>query len=154
MVTVLFYINAHTRDEVAGFLGLSPVAVKKRLASARTRLRERLITMIQDDLQDNRPSNDAAFATHVLAFTKMFSALIDEGQSLVRSLDRLAEQEDDPAFRAAIEDVNRYIQEGNSLSRAMARHPQYFGEQYVAAIRRGEVEGRLEVYLHQLAEGA
>jgi RNA polymerase sigma factor (sigma-70 family) len=153
MVTVLFYINAYSRNEVAAFLGLSPVSVKKRLASARARLRERLITMIQDDLQDNRPSNDTAFATRVLAFTKMFSALIDEGQSLVRCLNRLAEREDDPAFRAAIEDVNRYIQEGYPLSQGMARHPQYFSEAYVAAIRRGEVEGRLEVYLHQLAAG-
>jgi type II secretory pathway component PulF len=65
----------------------------------------------------------------------------------------LAEQEDDPTFRAAIEDVNREIQEGNSLSRAMARHPQYFSEAYITAIRRGEVEGRLEIYLQQLAAG-
>jgi RNA polymerase sigma factor (sigma-70 family) len=85
-VLLLFHIAQYTRDEIAVFLGISPVVVKKRLASARHKLRERLLIMLREELHEARPSNDTAFQERVLAFTKLFSALIDEGQSLTYSL--------------------------------------------------------------------
>lgn len=153
LVVALFYVNEHTRDEIAGFLGVSPVVVKKRLARARGRLKEGLLDMVQDDLQESRPSNDEAFAERVLSFTQQFSQLIDAGESLVRSLLRLAERQDDAAFRAALTQVREQIEQGDTLSGAMSRHPQFFGKEYLRIVREGEVNGTLKVALQRLAAG-
>lgn len=147
LVAVLFYVREYSRAEVAEFLGISVVAVKKRLASARGRLKERLVEMVKDDLHAQRPSNDAIFATQLMAFTKLFCSFVDEG---VR---RLPTAEEDIAFRAAIDDINAEIQGGNCLSFATAKPPTYFSPEYIAAIRNGEVVGRLEVVLARLADG-
>lgn len=154
LTIILFYIGDHTRPEIAGFLGISPVAVKKRLAAARGRLKERLLHLMQEDLQEVRPSNSGAFAARVLAFTKLFSALIDSGISLVAALDRLAEQEADSDFRAAIIQIRTDLFNGSRLSSPMRKYPQYFSEAYIAVIEEGEVAGQLEVSLNQLANAA
>lgn len=153
LVTVLFYVGGYSRAEIAAFAGISPVMVKKRLAAARGRLRSRMENDMQDELEQRRPSRDDAFAARVLAFTKLFSAAINAGTSLVHSLTSLAEQETDPAFRAVLEQICDDIREGHRLSSAMARHPTFFRDDYVRAVRTGEVVGRLETALNRLADG-
>lgn len=152
-VTVLFYIADYSQAEIAAFTGLSIVGVRKRLASARRRLQERMLRDMKEELEDVRPSQDTAFTTKVIAFSKLFSALVTEGVSLVRSFEQLAAQETTPEFRAVIEDISQEVQAGNCLSQAMARHPKYFSETYVSAIREGELKGVLEVVLQRLADG-
>jgi RNA polymerase sigma factor (sigma-70 family) len=151
MVTLLFYINDYSRAEVGAFLGISPVMVKKRLASARTRLHERLLTLMQDDLHELRPSHDTIFAERVLAFTKLFSGLVDSGLSLTASLEKLAEQENDTELRDAILQIRADLLAGSRLSHAMEKYPRYFPEPYLAVIREGEYSGELEVALERLA---
>jgi hypothetical protein len=153
MAVLLFHVGQYSRGEVATFLGVSEVAVKKRLASGRARLRERLLAMLEDDLRQDRPSNTPDFAARVLAFTKLFSALVSQGTSLIRSLGELARQENDPEFRAAIEGISREIQAGSTLSQAMRGRPRFFGEAYLRAIREGEMTGTLEAVLEGLAQG-
>lgn len=150
---VLFHVAEYSRDEVAAFLGVSLITVKRRLASARGKLRERLLVMLQDDLEESRPSNDDMFATRVLAFTKLFRVLIDNGDSLVHALNQLAAQAENAAFRIVIEDLSQEIQAGNSLSRTMRKYPQWFAPEYIRAIREGEWLGQLEVVLAGLADG-
>ncbi|NKB66242.1 MAG: GNAT family N-acetyltransferase [Candidatus Latescibacteria bacterium] len=58
----LFYISGYSAREVAAFLGTSETALTNRLRRARGRLKERLIDMVQDHLQAERPSRDQAFA--------------------------------------------------------------------------------------------
>ncbi|MES2462814.1 MAG: sigma-70 family RNA polymerase sigma factor [Armatimonadota bacterium] len=152
-VTILFYISDYSQKEIAAFTGISVVGIRKRLASARRRLKERILREMQEDLIEVRPSHDAAFAVRVTAFTKLFSALIAEGVSLVRSFTQLAQQETNLDFRAVIEDINQEIQAGSCLSRAMAKHPRFFSETYVQAIREGELKGVLDVVLERLANG-
>lgn len=96
--------------------------------------------------------NDAT-AAEVTAFTRGFAQLVEEGQSLVRSLLALGNQQDSPPFRQAIEQINQEVQEGQTLSGALSRHPEFFNERYVKAIRLGEVSGQLEIVLQRLAAG-
>ena len=58
---ILFYLFGNSRDETAHFLSISPDAVKKRLQRARTRLLKELLTMLHDDLEMSRPSNNEQF---------------------------------------------------------------------------------------------
>jgi RNA polymerase sigma factor (sigma-70 family) len=67
MVTALFYINDLSQSEISAFLELPTTTVAKRLYSARQRLMENLIQKYRGDLQEHRPSKDAAFADQVKA---------------------------------------------------------------------------------------
>lgn len=150
---VLFYISEYSQQEIAAFIGLSVIGVKKRLGAARRRLKERMITVMQNDLQAQRPSRDERFAARVLTFSQQFSGKIDAGTSLVRCLMDLAEAQDDERFKAAIEQINQDVVAGMPLSRAMERQPEFFPEPYLRAVRVGKATETLEIQLGRLAAG-
>ena len=62
----LFYMSGHTQNEIAEFLDVPTSTIKKRLFSARQRLKEMLIDLVEDRLREQRPSRDEAFATRVI----------------------------------------------------------------------------------------
>jgi RNA polymerase sigma factor (sigma-70 family) len=64
-VSCLFYIGGYSHREIACFLSLPATTVKSRLHTARIRLKEGLLSMLQDDLQQLRPSNTSHFAARV-----------------------------------------------------------------------------------------
>jgi RNA polymerase sigma factor (sigma-70 family) len=67
MVTALFYINELSQSEISAFLELPTTTVAKRLYSARRRLMQKLLQKLRGDLQEYRPSKDAAFVDQVKA---------------------------------------------------------------------------------------
>jgi len=151
VVVVLFYMGGHSQSQISEFLEVPVSTIKKRLFTARQQLKEQMITMIAHDLNENRPSKNEIFAQQVHAFTVQFSRFLDEGESIVRSLVALAEQSSDADFQAVIEAVNQDVQLGYTLSTAMEKHPQAFTTDYIAAVRRGEKGGCLDVELQNLA---
>ena len=62
---LLFYFGGQTQREVADFLEVSLTTLKKRLYSGRQRLRERMIDMVEQDLNEQRPSKSGAFSGRV-----------------------------------------------------------------------------------------
>lgn len=86
----------------------------------------------------------------VKAFTRKLASMVDAGHALVNSLNSLAEQQPNPHFRHAIEQINQELQTGHTLSGAMGKYPEIFSKDYVQAIREGEVHGNLEDRLRQL----
>jgi RNA polymerase sigma factor (sigma-70 family) len=152
-VTMLFYIGDYSQQEIATFIGLSVITVKKRLAAARRRLKERMVAMVQDEVRAQRPSRDERFAARVLTFSQQFSEMIDGGTSLVRCLMNLAERQDDARFKAVIEQINQDVVDGLPLSRAVGRHPEFFPESYLKALRVGESTETLEIQMGRLAAG-
>jgi RNA polymerase sigma factor (sigma-70 family) len=71
LATTLFYINGYSQNEIAGFLDVPLTTVKKRLQYSREKLKERMLDMVRDNLQEKRPSKDDRFASMV----RLFSAL-------------------------------------------------------------------------------
>jgi len=55
LATALFYIDGYTVREVAEFLEVPPGTVKRRLHESRKQLRERMTTMVEDELKGARP---------------------------------------------------------------------------------------------------
>lgn len=53
IATALFYISGYKLQEIADFLEISVQTVKSRLHTARKRSRERMITMVQDELTNH-----------------------------------------------------------------------------------------------------
>ncbi|MBW3637119.1 MAG: sigma-70 family RNA polymerase sigma factor [Armatimonadetes bacterium] len=152
---VLFYIGERSHREVAEFLGVPVSTVKKRLHDARQSLKRRLLRMLQDDLKEERPSNTLDFALKVRQFTGDFSRNVTGGESLVRSLLLTAEGQGDTDFANVIRQIQRDVsgdgKVGLTLSQAMGRHPEFFSDDYISAIRRGETEGNLETALQNLS---
>jgi type IV pilus assembly protein PilC len=72
--------------------------------------------------------------------------------SLLRALNILAEQTENPKLASTIGDVRAEIEKGNSLSAGLAKHPKVFKRLYVAMIRAGEIGGVLDGVLLRLAE--
>lgn len=57
-VTSLFYINGYSMAEVGEFLEVPVPTVKRRLHSARAKLRERMTNMVEQTLKQNAPGDD------------------------------------------------------------------------------------------------
>ena len=65
-IVSLYYMSDQSQKEVADFLGIKVDTVKNRLRTARGQLKERLLFMVEGNLQENRPSRDESFVDQVL----------------------------------------------------------------------------------------
>ena len=78
LATTLFYVNDFSLAEIAAFLEVPVSTIKKRLFSARKRLRERMLDMVRDTLREARPSNDDQFARTVEAFNQALDSFVNK----------------------------------------------------------------------------
>jgi RNA polymerase sigma factor (sigma-70 family) len=66
LVVNLFYIGQFSHKEMAAFLGTSVQTIKNRLHASRKLLKKELIDMARKKLQQQRPSRDPQFVTHIM----------------------------------------------------------------------------------------
>lgn len=78
-----------------------------------------------------------------LIFNQEFLALVKAGLPILTVWDLLIERSQRPAFQTILGSICEDIRGGTSLSDAMAGHPGYFPELYIAAIKAGEQSGNL-----------
>ena len=88
---------------------------------------------------------------HLSVFCRQFSTMVDAGVSLVRCLDVLSRQTSDPKLKKILLDIGERVEGGESLSRAMQRHPKTFSNLFIGLIKAGEVGGVLEESLQRLS---
>ena len=154
---LLFYFGQHSHAEIAAFLDVPVSTIKKRLFTARRRMKQEMIIMMEENLEGQRPSRNLEFADRVKASTAQLSQQINSGQSLVRSLAALAKQEQNAELRQAIEQIQQDItgdgRRGVTLSEALSKHPNLFTPVYIEAIRQGELGGNLADVLQRLGGG-
>jgi RNA polymerase sigma factor (sigma-70 family) len=91
VVTMLFYINQYSQNEISYFLGIPVTTIKKRLQYSRKRLKERMIKVVQDTLRENRPSRDSRLVNTVLAgivgsITEVLRNPLDNISSIAQAL--------------------------------------------------------------------
>ncbi len=89
--------------------------------------------------------------TNLSVFCRQFSTMVDAGVSLVRCLDVLGQQTQDPKLKKILVDIGERVESGESLSRAMQRHPRTFSNLFIGMIKAGEVGGVLEETLQRLS---
>ncbi len=85
----------------------------------------------------------------VLVFNQELLALLKAGLAVLRVWDLLIERASHADFQQALRTVREDIRGGSAMSEAMAKHPQYFNELYVATIRAGEQSGNLPEVLQR-----
>ena len=84
-------------------------------------------------------------------FSRQFATMIASGLTLLRSLNILAVQAENPKLREVIGKVGQSVEEGKALSEALAEHDS-FPKLYVAMVRAGETAGTLDLVLLRIAE--
>lgn len=85
-------------------------------------------------------------------FARQFATMIASGLSLLRGLNILAEQSDNPKLSETVGTVRDDVEKGASLSDAMAKHPKVFDKLFVSLVRAGETSGQLDTVLKRVAD--
>ncbi len=84
--------------------------------------------------------------------TRQLATLLGAGIPLVPALNGLVEQTTNKTLKTIITQIKDSVNEGNSLTSALAEHPKLFNRIYVNMVRAGEASGSLDVVLERLAE--
>jgi type IV pilus assembly protein PilC len=84
--------------------------------------------------------------------SRQFATMINSGLSLLRALNILAEQTENPELARVLGEVRNDVETGNALSSAMAKHPKVFPPLMINMTKAGEVGGFLDSVLLQVAE--
>lgn len=84
--------------------------------------------------------------------TRQLATLLNAGIPLVGALDALMEQTTIPPLKKIIAQIKESVNEGNSLTFSLAKHPRLFSNIYINMVRAGEASGSLDVVLERLAE--
>lgn len=84
-----------------------------------------------------------------LVFNQELLALVKSGLPILRIWDLLIERAGHPGFQRTLRDVREDIRGGASASDALAKHPVYFPELYVATVKAGEQSGNLPEVLQR-----
>ena len=90
-------------------------------------------------------------STDIVTFTTQLSTLQDAGLPIVRSLKILEEQQKPGRFKDQLEEVSSEVEQGSTLSEAMAKYPKSFDKLYISMVKAGEAGGVLDVILRRLA---
>lgn len=84
--------------------------------------------------------------------TRQLATLLGAGIPLVPALNGLIEQTANRSFKTVLAQIKDAVNEGNSLTTALADHPRLFSKIYINMVRAGEASGSLDVVLERLAE--
>ncbi len=127
-------------------------AASKQALAAVLRNENILPVRIDEKREAVRSSRSGKVKAKDLAlFTKQFAVMLDAGLPLIQCLELLAEQQERPAFRAILNQVQEDVEAGMTLSDAMKRHPKAFSPLFVNMIGAGEAGGVLDVILQRLS---
>lgn len=84
-------------------------------------------------------------------FTRQLSTLLQNGLSLIKSLEVLVAQERNPAFKWVLNQQLNNISSGNTFSEGLSQFPKEFDTLYLNMVKAGEASGTLDMALSRLA---
>jgi type IV pilus assembly protein PilC len=87
----------------------------------------------------------------LMLMTKQLSTLLRAGVNLIRAIEIIAADTENPNLQAVLVDVESGISEGKPLSEMLSRYPDTFSRLYVFMVKAGETGGSLAELLRKLA---
>ncbi len=87
----------------------------------------------------------------LVVFTRQLATMIDAGLPLVKSLEVLSAQQNNPKFKNIISLIKEEVESGSAFGDALSKHPNAFDGLYVNMARAGEAGGVLDIVLLRLA---
>ncbi len=112
------------------------------------------VVRLAADRDNAKPERLRGRATRAQVAWQMsqLSIMIDTGIRISEALDCLSKQAREPKLRLLLEEVSRSVQEGRSLSDAMAQFPDSYPRSLVAMIRASEMSGTMGEVLHRCSD--
>lgn len=89
--------------------------------------------------------------TDIIYATNQLAIMVDTGITLSAALTGIAEQEDNPSFKALLNDLKNHVEAGEDFSSALARHPKHFDTTFIAMVKASEHTGTLGEMLERIA---
>lgn len=83
--------------------------------------------------------------------SRQLATMISSGLALLRALSILAEQSENDTLRETLDQVRKDVEQGLSLSEAIAKHDTIFPPLFINLVRAGETGGFLESSLESVA---
>ncbi len=84
-------------------------------------------------------------------FCQQFEAVLKAGISVLEALHLLQEQTENKYFKGIISDLYNSVEQGEALSKSMAKHPKVFPNILINMVAAGELSGNLEIALDRMA---
>ena len=88
----------------------------------------------------------------IVIFAKQLGTMIEAGVPLLKSLSVIVDQVDSKSFSVILEQVKMDVEQGQTFSKALAKHPQVFGQFWVCLVEVGEASGTMPQVLKKLTE--
>lgn len=136
--------------DIAGRKIISQIEAKDR-TSAISSLRKTHLTIISINEVSVKEKGGKVNLEALVLFTRQLAALVKAGVSLVKGLNILLVQVENPVLREIISSVISKIETGSSLSDSLANYPNVFSKLYINLIKAGEFSGALDDILERLA---
>jgi type IV pilus assembly protein PilC len=114
--------------------------------------RNMLVLSIQEKVgKQGKTSGGRVALSELVMFTRQLATMIDAGLAMVQSLQALADQTSNKVMRDVIRDICARVENGDSFSEALQKHPKTFNRLYVCMVAAGEQGGLLAEILARLA---
>jgi len=85
-------------------------------------------------------------------FSRQFATMIDAGLTMIRALNIMADQSENPELRRILRGVKQDVEAGSSLSASFAKSPEVFPPLMVNMTKAGEAGGFLDSAMRQIAD--
>ncbi|WP_219635323.1 type II secretion system F family protein [Nocardioides ungokensis] len=85
-------------------------------------------------------------------FSRQFATMIDAGLTMIRALNIMADQSENPELRRILRGVKQDVEAGSSLSASFAKSPEAFPPLMVNMTKAGEAGGFLDSAMRQIAD--
>lgn len=110
------------------------------------------ITRIDNQIWNNLPMIGGIKNSDLVIFTRQLSSMLSSGLTLMRSLEILKDQIENPNMSEVITTIINDVEEGKTLAQAIEKHPKVFTPIYISIIKAGEEGGLLDKVLSRLAD--
>lgn len=137
------WLEADSEDAIIRLLhqqGKVVLSVERREAPRRRAGGELALSLLEPKVKSHE----------LVLFATQLSAMVDAGLPLLRSLNVLTQETENLRLRRILSDVSLRVESGNSFSQALSEH-KTFSNLFVSLVRAGELSGRLNETLRQLA---
>lgn len=96
--------------------------------------------------------HDSCKIEDLLVFSRQLATMLEAGVTMLRSLDVILSQIQSRDLYWAASQIHDDIEQGASLSAALAKHPKIFNQFWVSLAEVGEASGTMPLVLNKLAE--
>ncbi len=102
-------------------------------------------------LQRKKFNHKSVKLADLLSFSRQLATMLEAGVPLIRSLTVIETQVDSEVLFSVLQRVRQDVEQGTSLSVALAKHPKIFNQFWISLLEVGEASGTIPTILHKLS---